>query len=402
MRFCLAVPTYWTSAGTSGADDIFFDHPTPLDTDGTLPRLLTSLLPLVTDTDHDIVVVAAAAAPGGAVATEARVRQLLEPFAAARVRLFAASHLARLRDFCLRQGQADCLPLLSLDGYGAIRNLTLVLANLLAADFLISLDDDEIILDPHYLGRVAKDVVRLGQDQPLFGLAGLYESPTGHILVAEPDGGWVSFWPKIRWMNETFQALADAGADLVPTPLALGGNMVISAALGQLLPFDPWLPRGEDTDYVLNARMFGVRFFLDPQLRVVHDPPVKPHPVWQRLRQDLRRFWYSRQKLLTQEPDLVPVMVRAEDLMPYPGRFLTEALELMAYRAHTVLAADYLAAGQVADARETLQNLQIFQEGWPPLGVCHRFRQFVDLWRRLQAWLTQDRIRRAALEAVWG
>ncbi len=60
-------------------------------------------------------------------------------------------------------------------------------------------------------------------------LAGLYENPRGEILAAEPEGDWVQFWPKIRWMNKGFAELAADGPDLKLTPLALGGNMAVGA-----------------------------------------------------------------------------------------------------------------------------------------------------------------------------
>jgi hypothetical protein len=52
----------------------------------------------------------------------------------------------------------------------------------------------------------------------------------------------------------------------------------------------------------LNARMFGIPFFLDNTLGITHLPPDKPHPAWLRLRQDLVRFCYTRLKLRQQEP----------------------------------------------------------------------------------------------------
>ena len=57
------------------------------------------------------------------------------------VRLFAASHLGILQDFCRSRGRTEWLPLLSLAGYAQIRNLTLLLATISGAPALISLDD---------------------------------------------------------------------------------------------------------------------------------------------------------------------------------------------------------------------------------------------------------------------
>ena len=57
-------------------------------------------------------------------------------------------------------------------------------------------------------------------------------------------------------MNEALAELAATGSHLKLTPLALGGNMAVGASLYRFLPFDPAVTRGEDIDYVINARMF--------------------------------------------------------------------------------------------------------------------------------------------------
>ncbi len=51
----------------------------------------------------------------------------------------------------------------------------------------------------------------------------------------------------------------------------------------QIVPFDPHVTRGEDIDYLMNAKMFGFDFFLDNKLSIKHLPPKKNHPIWKRL-----------------------------------------------------------------------------------------------------------------------
>ena len=380
---------------------MIYDHPTPLDADGTLVRFLDSTQKL-TDANSQVVVVAAAAAQSLQAAVEQRVSNLLinhpQPWPPL---LFSYSHLGKLQLFCRQQGHADFSGLLSLSGYAAVRNLTLVLANLLGADVMVSLDDDEIIADPQFLARITDDFSTLAKDYEMFGLAGLYETPHGEILAAEPTGDWVIFWPKIRWMNEALAELAATGSHLKLTPLALGGNMAVGASLYRFLPFDPAVTRGEDIDYVINARMFQVPFFLDQDLRVVHDPPTKPHPLWLRLRQDLHRFWYTRQKLLAQDFSMVPSLVTPRELMPYPGNFLTDDLEIRAYRAHTALALAYLASGQAAEANQTLLNLSVLQVTTPEKSAFLAYLDMVLHWRRLQSWLAQPEVREDAVRVLW-
>jgi hypothetical protein len=398
MRICLAVPTFWTYSEGRGEEEIIYDHPTPLDTDGTLERCLNSLRQF-SAVATNVVVVAAAAAASLEAAVEQRVGDMLKKFQAPV--LLSYSHLHKLHFFCQQHGHEEFVELLSLSGYAAVRNLTLVAANLVDADIMVSLDDDEIIADGNFLAKITYDYSILAKKHDRFGLAGLYENPAGEILAPEPTGAWVRYWPKIRWMNETFAELAAAGADLQLTPVALGGNMVVGAALYRFLPFDPAVARGEDIDYLINARMFRVPFFLDPHLRVVHDPPIKPHPLWRRLRQDLHRFWYTRLKLLAQEYIQTPAKVDPAELMPYPGNFLKADLELRAHRAHVAVAREYLAMHQTAAAEQTLENLAVFQDLSLADRVLEKYLARVELWRRLQAWLNQPEVRQAAVEMLW-
>ena len=102
--------------------------------------------------------------------------------------------------------------------------------------------------------------------------------------------------------------------------------------------------------------MFGIPFFLDNTLSIIHLPPDKPHPTWLRLRQDLVRFCYTRLKLRQQEPGPGRARVTAGDFKPYPGNFLEDDLPQRAFQSHTLLALDYLAQGDSEAARQTLDE----------------------------------------------
>jgi len=403
--YFVAIPTYWTYPGGGGPEEIVFDHPTPLDAPGTLRRTLESLTPLAAQgVEVEVSVVAAATAPALEAAVARRVREVIEsPPLPYTVRWFAASHLSILRDFCRTRGRAEWLPLLSLAGYSQIRNITLILANICNAGALISLDDDEVIADPDFLAKVGEDLELLGREHPVFGLAGIYRHGDGGVLLPEPAAPWASYWPKMRWLNAALTELVLAGPRLKPTYLGFGGNLALPAALGRLLPFDPAITRGEDTDYVLNARMFGIPFFLDNTLSIIHLPPDKPHPTWLRLRQDLVRFGYTRLKLAQQEPGPGRARVTAGDFKPYPGNFLEDDLPARAFQSHTLLALDYLAQGDSEAARQTLMNLALMdrleQAG---AGVYETYLRTVSLWQALQQWLAAPEVAAGARQALWG
>jgi hypothetical protein len=398
-----AIPTYWTYPGEGGMEEIVFDHPTPLDAPGTLRRTLESLTPLAA-AGVEVGVVAAATAPALEEEVEDRVREVMEsPPLPYPVRLFAASHLRDLRDFCRTRGRAEWLPLLSLAGYAQIRNLTLILANICNAGALISLDDDEVIADPDFLAKVEENLRLLGREHPVFGLAGVYRDQDGGVLLPEPTAPWAGYWPKMRWMNRALQELVLAGPRLKPTCLGFGGNLTLPGALCRRLPFDPAITRGEDTDYILNARLFGIPFFLDNTLSIIHLPPDKPHPTWMRIRQDLVRFCYTRLKLRQQEPGPGRTRVTAADFKPYPGNFLGDDLAQRAFQSHTLLALDYLAQGDSEAARQTLENLALMdrlEQSGP--GVYDAYVRTVSLWQALQQWLATPEVAAGARQALWG
>ncbi|OGR31141.1 MAG: hypothetical protein A2139_05410 [Desulfobacca sp. RBG_16_60_12] len=403
--YFVAIPTYWTHPGGEGPGAIVFDHPTPLDTPGTLRRTLESLTPLAArGVEVDVSVVAAATAPALEAAVARRVREVIEsPPLPYPVRLFAAPHLSILQDFCRTRGRAQWLPLLSLAGYSQIRNITLILANICGARALLSLDDDEVVANPDFLAKVEEDLELLGREHPVFGLAGIYRNQDGGVLLPEPAAPWAGYWPKMRWLNAALKELVLAGPRLKPTYLGFGGNLALPAALFRRLPFDPAITRGEDTDYLLNARMFEIPFFLDNALSIIHLPPDKPHPTWLRLRQDLVRFCYTRLKLRQQEPAPGRAVVTAEELKPYPGNFLTDDLPDRAFRSHTLLALDYLAQGDAEAARQTLENLALMnrleQAG---AEVYREFLSTVSLWQALQDWLATPEVAAGARQALWG
>jgi hypothetical protein len=401
--FWVAIPTYWTYDGGEGPEELVFDHPTPLDSSGTLQRTLESLIPLFSQ-EVEVGVVAAATAVSLEPAVERRVREMITSLALPYpVKLFAASHLRVLQDFCRTQGRAEWLPLLSLAGYSQTRNLTLILANICAAEAMLSLDDDEVIVDPNFLAKIEEDLEVLGREHPVFGLAGVYRNGDGSLLLPEPSEPWAEAWPKIRWLNEALQKLALDGPRLKPTLLGFGGNLVVPAALGRRLPFDPAITRGEDTDYLLNARLWQIPFFLDNTLSIIHLPPEKPHPTWLRLRQDLIRFCYTRLKLRQQESGPGRALVIPAELKPYPGNFLEEDFALRAFLSHNLLARHYLAQGETEAAFQTMENLAMMDRlEHEDRRVYQAYKETVGRWQAFQDWLAQPAVAAQARQALWG
>ena len=372
---CIVVPTYWTrEGGVHRAGDAVYDHPTALGGENTLETLLASLERLDTSQFYVLLLVAVTGADV-AVQAEHAVRALANRhpdivslvFGSAQLQVFHASlvelRLEHARDF------------LELQQYPKIRNLQLALPLALRSRAIVALDDDEIVTDPEF---VRKATISLGLEvdgEVVHGLSGHYEQEDGGILLkVDPDKAASSnlFDRKASIMNEATDMLEAEPGTIVKTPFCFGGNMEFSPEMARSVGFDPGITRGEDIDYLINARMEGKSFFLRKDLRVLHCPPKGgsyQDASTSKLEQDIIRFLYERKKLETsrEHPALHPVT--AGDLMPYPGTFLEGDLEHDACQS-------LAAAGYEGDCSEFLQSVRagldsrvsaylLFRERWP-------------------------------------
>jgi CRP-like cAMP-binding protein len=195
----------------------------------------------------------------------------------------------------------------------------------------------------------------------------------------------MTYWDRFGSKREAFDKIIPGEPRLKLTPFAFGGCMVIHRSLFRTVPFDPRITRGEDTDYVLNARMYGFNFFMDNQLFIQHRPPPKNHPTWRRFREDIFRLLYSKAKLDGQTPQTNMNMLTAEDFDPYPGEFLKDTLEDKILKTNLILALDYLANDKVQDAKETIRNIWLAKtKAMPKTNPFDHYLIFQRKWRSLR------------------
>ena len=157
VKALIVVPTYWTfEEGKPSPEKVSYDHPTPLNSEGTLTRLLESLTGLET-ASFGVLVITATTDPGLETAAEERVESIIASF---RDRLpiaqFAGTELRLLQKSLARRGFAK--EALSLQGYGNVRNLQLVAAQILEVPVIIGLDDDEVVTDREFLRKALEFV----------------------------------------------------------------------------------------------------------------------------------------------------------------------------------------------------------------------------------------------------
>ena len=198
--------------------------------------------------------------------------------------------------------------------------------HLLGSDVIVALDDDEVIKDKNYLYKAVEFIGEEHEGEFIAGVGGFYHDKFGSNRVPESHQDTDNkFIRKASIMNAATDTIERKSGRLVKTPFIFGGNMVFSRQMFEQVSFDPYITRGEDIDYLINARLYGYSFFLDKKLTIIHLPPPESRTTaYSKLCQDIIRFIYEREKLkkVQQYSNLVKVL--PEDLDPYPGLLLRE------------------------------------------------------------------------------
>lgn len=383
MKITMVIPSYWGRESNVGwkEGDFVYDHPTPLDSEGTLGRAIESTS-VLEDTDFELVILVAPTAPGIADRAEEKVADIINSsFTGINVRMFGPSHLRKLHENLQNAGLGEYHDLLSLYGYSNIRNMCLFLPHIMGSDVALLIDDDEVFEDPRFISRAREFIGKEIGGTPVEAVAGYYLQPDGDYHVSIPDDPWAQQWGKNACMNTAFDDVIGTSPRLKETPFVFGGNMAIHRNLFMQIPFDPAVPRGEDIDYLLNASMFGHSFFLDNELSIKHLPPEKSHPAWKRMREDIARFVYERAKIRSQKPLPGMTEVRADDLGSYPGKFLGDDLEEKVTKACHLLAEEYRQGGDPDGYAEALKNIE-----YARTEACPEFDPFAHLCTLQKRW----------------
>jgi len=265
--------------------------------------------------------------------------------------LFSSHHLKMLRRNLDQRDFRKFSSLTDLRGFSKIRNVGLLLAQALSTDVAIFIDYDEVLEAPGYL-KVACEYLNQSWDgKVVAGKGGFYLNPDGTILLPPRRLWWDFLWDKTKWMNRVWERILSSEERLVFSPILLGGNLVLHGDLFRSIPFDPYIPRGEDTDYLINASQFGWFLLFDRELQIKQLHPERSRTFFQEeLRGDIEQFLYDREKV--KEGLCI-------DLNPYPGYFLRWTLYPRAILTSLFLAFNYLVRGQLKTARECLTHISL-------------------------------------------
>jgi predicted GH43/DUF377 family glycosyl hydrolase len=226
----IAIPTYWTwEDGNPWPEDVIYDHPTPLNQEGTLARLLESLK-VIEGSKFNVLIITAVTNPQLEEAAEAKVNGILEPFRSSfPIAQFAASDLVVLRERLAQLGFPE--EMISLRGYGNVRNIQLIAAHIIGFQVIVGLDDDEIVTDKGYLQKATEFIGKTDNGRFVGGVA--------------PEGN--PFHHKSAIMNAAIEVMEEKPGRLVETSFVFGGNMVIHRRMFEEVSFDPYITRGPST-----------------------------------------------------------------------------------------------------------------------------------------------------------
>jgi hypothetical protein len=204
---------------------------------------------------------------------------------------------------------------------------------------------------------------------------GYYIDARGRHDIDDQAHWYDAFWRLSEDFNRAMTAV-DQPPRVKPSNLAFGGCLALHRDMYCNVSFDPWVLRGEDVDYVINARMHGGDVYLDADWRIAHLPPEPESPAL-RFRQDVYRFIYEHRKLEFSRSQIDLRRVSAPSLRPFPGDFVggsvawraaaTAVLRALAGQERGIYFSVARAAftGAAAYARRNCDNYFAFQRQWP-------------------------------------
>jgi len=296
--------------------------------------------------------------------------------------VFSSLHLKSFKSWIEQQEFGEFSSLIDLKGFSKIRNTGLLLAQALSIEAVIFIDNDEVVEDPHYLKIACEYLNQRWNGKLVTGKGGFYVNPDGTILLPPQPFWWRFLWDKTKWMNRVWEKILSSKDRLIPSPLLLGGNLILHQSLFSRVPFDPYIPRGEDTDYLINASQQGFCLLFDKQLRIKHLHPERTGVYfYEELKGDIERFLYERRKLKT------GITI---DLDPYPGYFMKWTLYPKAILTSLFLSLDYLGKGEWGKARECLDLIGLLSrkkgEGWS------KYLQFRGDWEKMMGALKKEEV----------
>lgn len=342
MKNLIFIPTYW--AFEKEKESSVFDHPVSFSKKGTIGRTLRSFISRKMDCDILILPVPLHRN------IENKVKHITEKFPQLSIHIFNREDYKKIineaRTINLTQ---EFRSHINVEDYGNVRNMGLIYGLKQGYDNILMIDDDEVVEDDNYFKKAFEGINLKIKGKPLLGKTGYYIHKNGSYKLTQLNPIIRKSWLKETYINKAINKAIKHKQRFNHTSIALGGNMVVNSKLFKKVPFDPYNTRGEDIDYMLNAKHFGYLFLMDKELIIKHLSPKKMRPYWSKLRQDMYRFVYLQEKM-----QYLNVSIR--DITPYPAHFLRKNLVRKIIKTNVNYAKAKLRKGQYRDCQKYLMN----------------------------------------------
>lgn len=376
MNPIIVIPTYVSGHGQTNSGDVVtvYDHMTPINRQGELARCLGSLRDHGVDVPIGIIVVSSRGLEHEA---QAKVEDIAKHFHDLEITIVGAEKEDALHDRMVRMGLGELCDGVSLSGYGALRNMGLVMAAVGGYDMVIFIDDDEVVENDDFLEKSCYGMGGLTpKGIPILVKSGYYLDKQGEYHARDKAVWYNKYWQRHEGFNEWIDSAMRAPRLSRGNTLA-GGLMAIHREAFTRVSFDSRIARGEDLDYFLNVRMYGSEVWFDNEWSIRHLPPAERNEA-SRFTQEIYRWVYEHRKLEYAKSQVDLFQIPPQTLYPYPGPFL-ESSVLKNIKKTAVLRSvgipearkGYVDAAMVARkgaleyAQRYCADYFSFQYGWP-------------------------------------
>lgn len=391
MNPAIVIPTFHTGRGRRGSRNISqaYDHPTPLSKNGELPRCLQSLLKV---RGIGQIIILVAADPGVEIQACEKVLNIASQFPALNIIVIGTPEHLLIQQRMEQLGLGKLGKEVGLSGYSAVRNLGLVVANVLGFDSVVFLDDDEVVDDANFLQHAMYGLGKLTpKGIPILAKTGFYFNSEGTYLSKSQDKWYNHFWQQGKAFNRWIEK-AMRGPRLSRSNHVCGGCLALHKEAFKRLSFDPWIMRGEDLDYMLNLRMYGSDIWFDNKWSLRHLPPESTSEGT-RFRQDIYRWLYEYRKMEYSRTQIDLLQVKPASLEPYPGPFLEPGIER---RIRITAFLRSLARPDKRAYRKAAKAAKVEAAEYAQRN-CAKYFEFQFIWPELMARMEGDQILRTAL-----
>ncbi len=325
MNPVIVIPTYISARRRKEGGNLLttYDHTTTLNREGELPRCLDSLQRLQ---DKVPVILLVVSEPSIEIQAVEKIQETAARFPELEILVVGAPEHALIQQRMEQLGLGKLGKEIGLAGYGATRNLGLVVANIFGFDSVVFVDDDEVVEDPEFLKKAMYGLGKLTKKGiPILAKTGFYFNQDGNYHSKSQDKWYNHFWQQgkafNKWINKAMK-----GPRLSRSNHVCGGCFTLHKEAFKRVSFDPWIARGEDLDYLLGLRMYGSDIWFDNEWSLTHLPPETPSEGT-RFRQDIYRWLYEYRKIEYSRTQIDLLQVKPSTLEPYPGPFLESGID---------------------------------------------------------------------------